>query len=121
MHETALMQNLMTAAVRVLEGRNVTRVNRVTVSIGRFANVLPDAFLFAFEAMTQDGIFKGAKLETEQLSAKIYCSDCGNEYEADGFPIVCPNCQSTNFTIISGEEVYLKSLECEEEQRENGN
>ncbi len=115
MHETALMQNLMVLAARALEGRSVTRVNRVTVSIGRFANVLPDAFLFAFEAMTRDGVFKGAKLETEQLPAKIHCPDCGHEYEADGFPIVCPNCKSRNFTIISGEEVYLKCLECEEE------
>lgn len=115
MHETVLMQNLMETAVQALEGHNVTQVNRVTISLGRFSNVLPDALLFAFEAMTQDGVFKGAQLEMEHLPALARCLDCGYDYEADGFPIICPSCKSTNFTIMSGEEVYLQSLECEEE------
>lgn len=109
MHETALMQNLIAAVKRVAEEHNVARVNRVVISVGKLSNVLPDALSFAFEALTQDGIMKGAKLEIEYLPAVARCDSCGHEYQADEFPIVCPACKSTSFVIISGEEVYIES------------
>jgi hydrogenase nickel incorporation protein HypA/HybF len=114
MHETVLMQNLLTAVEQAIENHHVTKVNRVVVSVGRFANVLPDALSFAFEAMTQDGVMKGAELEIKSMPAVARCDDCGSEYQAEGFPIVCPVCKSTGFTIISGEEVYVESIDCEE-------
>ena len=114
MHETVLMQNLITTVAQALENRNVARVNRVTISVGELANALPDALSFAFEAMTRDGILKGAELEIESLPAVARCDACGHEYQTDGFPIVCPVCKSTGFRIISGEEVYVQSIDCEE-------
>ena len=114
MHETALMQNLITTVAQALENHIVVRVNRVSLSVGKLSNALPDALLFAFEALTQDGIMKGAELEIEHLPIVARCDACSHEYEADGFPIVCPVCESRNFTIISGEEVYVQSIDCEE-------
>lgn len=114
MHETAMMQHLISTVSQVVENRNVKRVNRVTLSVGRFSNVLPEALLFAFEAMTQDGIMKGAVLEMEYLPAMARCGACGREYQAGGFPIACPVCAGRDFTIISGEEVYIQSIDCEE-------
>jgi len=115
MHETALMQDLITTVIQAVERYNVTRVNRVVLSVGKISNVLPEALLFAFEALTREGILKGAELEIEYLPVIARCHVCGHEYQADGFPIVCPGCQSKNFTIISGDEVYIKNIECEEE------
>lgn len=116
MHETALMQNLITTVMKAIENRNVTRVNRIVLSVGKLSNALPDALLFAFEALTQDGILKGAELEIEYLPIVARCRACGHEYRADGFPIICPDCESTSFKIISGEEVYVQSIDidCEE-------
>lgn len=115
MHETALMQELITTVMQAVERYNVTRVNRVVLSVGKISNVLPEALLFAFEALTGEGIMKGAGLEIEYLPIIARCRACGCEYQAEGFPIVCPGCQSKNFTIISGDEVYIKNIECEEE------
>jgi hydrogenase nickel incorporation protein HypA/HybF len=114
MHETALMKNLITTIEQALKGRNVMRVNCVYISVGKLSNALPDALSFAFEALTQDGFLKGAKLVIENLPAVARCEDCGQEYHADRFPIVCPACSSTSFIIISGEEVYIQSIDCEE-------
>jgi hydrogenase nickel incorporation protein HypA/HybF len=114
MHEISLMQSLISTVSQVLENRNIKRVNRVTLSVGKLSNVLPDALSFAFETMTQDGIMKGAELEMEFLPAVARCGTCGHEYQADGFPIVCPVCAGRDFTIIGGEEVYIQSIDCEE-------
>lgn len=114
MHETALMKNLIKTIEQVLEGRNVMRVNRVYISVGKLSNALPDALLFAFDALTQDGFLKGAELVIENLPAVARCKVCGHEYQADQFPFVCPVCSSTSFIIINGEEVYIQSIDCEE-------
>lgn len=113
MHETALMGNMISSIEQAIEGRNVTRVNSVYISVGKLSNVLPDALLFAFEALTQEGILKGAELVIENLPAIVGCKVCGHEYQSEKFPIVCPACGSTDFMIKSGEEVYIKSIDCE--------
>lgn len=115
MHETVLMRNLLDTVEQAIKDHHVKHVNRVVISVGRFANVLPDALSFAFEAMTQDGIMKGAELEIKPMPAVARCDDCGKEYQVDAFPIACPACKSTSFRIISGEEVYIESIDCEEE------
>ena len=114
MHETALMKNMISTIKQALEGRNIKRVNRVYISVGKLSNVLPDALSFAFEALTHDGFLKGAELVIENLPAVARCEVCRHEYHVDKFPIVCPACSSTGFTIISGEEVYVQSIDCEE-------
>jgi len=114
MHETSLMKNLLVAVEQALEGRNVLRVNRVSISVGRLSNALPDALSFAFEALTQDGLLKGAELVIEDLPAVARCEACGHEYRVEQFPFVCPSCGSTAFRIISGEEVYVESIDYEE-------
>lgn len=113
MHELALMQDLMACAGEIIQQRHVTRVIRVFVSVGRFSNVLPDALQLAFESMTQEGAMKGAELKIGYLPATARCGACGREYEPDGFPLGCPGCGSDDFKIISGEEVYLQSMDCE--------
>jgi hydrogenase nickel incorporation protein HypA/HybF len=119
MHETALMQNLIETTLEVLKNRNIIRVDRVTVSVGKFANVLPDALSFAFEAMTGDGILKGAKLEIVNTPAVARCGDCGYEYQTDSFPFVCPVCKSRMFILKSGEEVYIQNIYCEEKETDD--
>jgi len=113
MHETVIMGNLIETVEKAVENLDVARVTRVTLAVGKLSNVLPEALEFAFEALTQQGIMKGAKLEIESLPAIARCDDCGREYQADGFPIVCPACKSNGFTIISGDEVYVQSIEYE--------
>lgn len=113
MHETALIQDLMSIAERALQGRNVKRVNTVKLAIGALANAMPDALTFAFEAMTQTGLLQGAKLEMIHLPVKARCDQCGVEYQSDNFPFVCPDCSSIFYTITQGEDIYIISLDCE--------
>ncbi len=115
MHETVLMQNLLGAVYKAVENHKVVQVNKVIISVGQLSNALPDALSFAFKAMTQDGIMKDARLIIEQPPAQAKCEGCGREYQVEGFPIVCPSCKSTWFSVISGDEVYIQSIDCEEE------
>jgi len=113
MHEMALMQNLLIIAEKTLKGHKVKRANSVTLSIGKLSNAMPAALIFAFEAMTQLGPLKGAKLEIKELPVSVRCEVCGNEYEPKAFPYKCPECKSYYYTITQGEDVIIESMDCE--------
>jgi len=113
MHETALMQDLLSIAENALQGQNVKQVNTVKLAVGTLANAMPDALIFAFEAMTQSGLLQGATLEMVPLPVKARCESCGHEYEPTDFPFLCPVCQSIYYTITQGEDIYIISLDCE--------
>ncbi|MDP4132504.1 MAG: hydrogenase maturation nickel metallochaperone HypA [Bacillota bacterium] len=113
MHETALIQNLIVVAQKTLEEHNVKRVNSVTLSVGKLSNAMPDALSFAFEAMTQRGSLKGAKLIMKEIPVTVCCLDCGAEYNPLNFPIICPKCNSIYYKITQGEDIFIESLDCE--------
>jgi hydrogenase nickel incorporation protein HypA/HybF len=108
------MQNLLGAVYKAVENHNVVHVNKVIISVGQLSNALPDALSFAFKAMTQEGIMKDAELIIEETPAQAKCETCGREYTVDGFPIICPSCKGNRFSIISGDDVYIQSIDCEE-------
>jgi len=113
MHETALMLSLTTVAKRVASEHKVKRVNSITLSVGRLSNAMPDALAFAFESMTQEGPLKGAKLKMIEVPVRTLCDNCGTEYEPTEFPFECPACKSVYYKIIQGEDIYIKSIDCE--------
>lgn len=113
MHETVLMRNLIAIAVRKIEANHIGRVSKVTVSIGKLSNAMPNALLFAFEAMTQNGPLEGAVLEMKEIPVSACCDECGNEYKPENFPFICPSCGSSYYIITQGEDIYIESLECE--------
>lgn len=115
MHETALTGNLIDVALNALSKQKIKRVNCITVSVGVLAGVLPAAMEFAFEAMTAGTILEGSELVLETSPAVMRCSECSYEYESSSFPYTCPVCGSTRFSIVRGEEVFIKTIDCEEE------
>ncbi|MEG1547677.1 MAG: hydrogenase maturation nickel metallochaperone HypA [Clostridia bacterium] len=115
MHETVLVSNLLMLAREELETYRVKRVNTVTIALGKLANALPDALCFAFEASAQHGFFKGAKLLIKELPITAKCRDCDKVYSPDGFPFSCPICGSVLFELTGGEEVYISSIDFEED------
>ena len=71
MHEMSLMEGILNRAADALSEYKVAKVNSLTVRVGVLANVMPAAFEFAFEALTDDTIFSGARLITEVLQMCI--------------------------------------------------
>ena len=81
--------------------------------MGRLSNVLPDALSFAFEALTQKGIMKGAELEIKYLPAGFAAIPAAmNTWRMNCRS--CPACKSRSFVITGGEERILESIDCVE-------
>lgn len=114
MHEMSLMQGILERATEALSGYQVAKVNSLHVKIGVLANIMPEAFDFAFEVLTQDSIFAGAQLMTDILPLQARCSQCGRVFEQEQISLICPYCQLPTGKVISGGEVYLASIDFEE-------
>ncbi len=112
MHEAALAESLVRTALEAAAG-NGGRVVRLTVLVGELAGVLPEALTFAFDALKRGTRLANATLWLERQRVLAVCEDCAARYEPEGFPFLCPACQSRFFRIERGEEVLLKELEME--------
>jgi len=114
MHEASLVGNMLQLAEQSLQTYNVRQINILKVCIGPFAGVMEDALYAAFEAATQTGLFKGARLEINKPLAKARCYNCDNIDEIEKFPYQCSKCGGNMPELLTGRELYLETIDFDE-------
>ena len=115
MHEMSLMEGILQRAEAALAEYQVKKVNSITVKLSPLANIMPDAFAFAFEALTTGTVFDGSQLITQMLPLTAFCDQCQKKFEDTAIPPHCPSCGAVAKEILSGAEVYLASIDFDEE------
>jgi hydrogenase nickel incorporation protein HypA/HybF len=111
-HELSIADAIVAIAEEHAAGRRVTKVE---VKIGHLRQVVPSALAFAFELVAEGTTVEGAELEIEDVPARIACRKCAAERRAAEFPFTCPSCGSTDVDVLSGDELYVDSLELADE------
>ena len=117
MHEISLVTTLLALVEEELAKHQLTKLHVVRVRHGALANVVPDALSFAFEALTQDGPFAGARLELEEEPLVLRCA-CSASFSPghtrELFFAPCPACGETSgHAVEKGRELYLQHIEAE--------
>ncbi len=113
MLEGALTENLFEHVLIHAREANAKRVTRVKVSIGALSDATSESIQFYFDQLAPGTIVEGAALEFESQPASAKCPSCGPEFEIDDIYATCPACQTFPVKVISGDGVYLSSLEVE--------
>ncbi|MCK5556754.1 MAG: hydrogenase maturation nickel metallochaperone HypA, partial [Candidatus Hydrogenedentes bacterium] len=54
-----------------------------------------------------------AVLEIEEVIARGKCASCDTEFPVDNYQFICPSCGGPDISIVSGEELFIDSLEGE--------
>ena len=116
MHELAIADSVVQIASRHADGRQVTKVY---LKVGHLRQVVPSALAFSFELVAQGTPVEGAELEMEEIPVTGKCRECGAESQLAGFPLQCGACGGFALQILEGEELYVESLELEEQPAEN--
>ena len=117
MHEMSIVTSLLSLIDDELKKHQLETLLVVRVRHGSLANIVPEAMLFAFEALTQGGPFEGARLELEEEPVVLRCS-CGTcfspEQKRELLFAPCPACGETlGHTVEKGRELYLQHIEAE--------
>jgi len=115
MHEASLAAGVLRIVSEAAAGKE-ERVVRVTVSVGELAGVMPEALVFAFDALKKNTPLAGASLSLEKEPVSARCEDCGTEYFPRAFPYLCPSCGSNAFRIVRGEDVFVKKMELKKDE-----
>ena len=116
MHELAIADSVVQIAGRHAAGRRVTKVY---LKVGHLRQVVPSALAFSFELVAQGTPLEGAELEMEEVPVRGKCRGCGTESRLAGFPLQCVACGGFDLQILEGGELYVESLELEEQPAES--
>jgi hydrogenase nickel incorporation protein HypA/HybF len=108
MHELALCQAIVDTVERRSGGR---RVEQVDVRIGHFRQVVPDSLQFSWGLLTEGTDLAGCRLVVDHVPAVIECRSCGATTTLEVPILVCSSCESSDVTLVSGEELLVASVD----------
>lgn len=111
MHELSVTENILSIALSHAEQNGADQVTAINLVIGDFSNLLPDCIQYYWEIIAEGTICKKAELHFDRRPAVFRCDDCRHEYIINGEMTGCPNCQSSNVALISGNEFWVDSIE----------
>ena len=134
MHEFALAEAVIRAALQTAESEGMTAVTRVAVRVGELQSIQKDTFVFALQqTRTDDPRLADTTMEVEIVPASFSCRDCGHaftladtaERDANAKEAIhfvpelahafmrCPACESPDFEVVDGRGVAISEIEGE--------
>ena len=113
MHELAITEGIIKAAVPEAERAGAKRILEIRLKVGELSGVIPECIQEYFNIASAGTIAEGAKIAVERLPVTVRCNACGYEGAIDRRRIRCSACGGMDIKLISGREYYVDSLEVE--------
>ncbi len=113
MHEVSIAEEIKDIVIKNLKKNNAKKVKRIVLQIGKLTSIVPDALLFAFEVISKNTPLENAKVEIETIEIKAKCKSCKKVFKLENFEYQCPSCKKTDFQIIEGREMVIRTIEME--------
>jgi hydrogenase nickel incorporation protein HypA/HybF len=133
-HELALADSVVKAALRAANQSGMERIERITVKVGELQSIERDLFEFSLTNVipAHEPRLEGVAFDVIEEKVRFRCRSCGNDYgrgdvdiDADGdegeavhfIPELshayarCPECRSPDFDITQGRGITLERIE----------
>jgi len=118
MHEMSIAMDVLKIVNQHLPVGRPVRVTKVRLKIGKLTAVVPDNFKFCMEVIARDTPAEGAEIIIDEVPLKVECEACGKISELKEPLFLCPGCESASLKILSGRDLFIESIEVEEEEGE---
>lgn len=115
MHELAITQSMLDLALEQAKQNNATRIQKISVTIGEMSGVVDECVRFYFAFLGEGTIAEGAELAIRSIPATARCRQCKTRFEVHNMDWICPVCGKAQIEIVGGKELYLESIEVEDE------
>ncbi len=110
MHELSLAQNIIAIVKETLDRQPDVSPKTVRVSIGEMVAVVPKLLHHAYDALIADTPLQGSKLDITIIPVTAICHSCRKTFGLDEYEFLCPNCQSSDIEVLTGDEFFIKDL-----------
>jgi len=112
MHELSIAQNVLDIVSEQCARSGHAKIDSVNLRIGRASGIMPDALIFAFDAIKSDSIAQDAVLNIEEIPVTGLCNDCSHGFIVqEEYILSCPACKGSSFQIRSGRELDIIDME----------
>lgn len=114
-HEVAVALAMVDELRKIAEDNSAKKILNIRLRIGRMSGIVTDSLKFAFDAVKLEHAFiSSAEIVIEEVPLVYKCNECGGSFHTDTiyFPS-CPDCDSYNLMIVSGEEQHIEKVEME--------
>jgi hydrogenase nickel incorporation protein HypA/HybF len=113
MHELSVTESILEISLRHAANAKAKRITDLYLVIGQLATIVDDSVQFYWDIISKDSPAEGAKLHFRRIPAELICGNCNTRYTLDNNTLACPECDSTNVKIVTGQEFFLESIEVE--------
>jgi hydrogenase nickel incorporation protein HypA/HybF len=113
MHELPITENILEIALRHANQANAKKINTIYLTIGELASVVDDSVQFYWEIIAKDTIAEDALLRFKRIPTMLQCQVCSLQFTPNEDDFSCPDCNSLNVRVVSGNEFYLESIDVE--------
>ena len=133
MHELALADAVMRAALRAADDAGMDRIEKLVVKVGELQQIEKELFEFSLTSVlsSQDERLAEAVFDVTEERVRFGCNACGCDYTRDDISLEggvegeaihfipelshafarCPNCGSPDFEILAGRGITLERIE----------
>ena len=108
MHELSICTAIAKIAHNAAAGRPVERVR---VDVGHLRQVVPDTLSHSWELVVFNTPLEGVPLEVREVPAVIECKSCHARTTLEEPIFRCGTCGSTETEVITGDELFVTSLD----------
>ena len=109
MHELSIAQNIAKIVADNVVDYPGARVNSITVMVGIYSGVDPEALRFSFPIASEGTAAEGAELHIDSVPFKLTCKECGSSVVSESMH--CPACGSMEIAVESGQELTVSSID----------
>ncbi len=113
MHESSIVLAILKSTDDIVTSENLASVEAINIVVGRLHQIVPEFMNNVFHEMKKDyPALIEAVINLEVRDVRIKCNDCQAESTIAAEPIfICPHCNGMQTKLISGDEMYIKSIE----------
>ena len=112
MHELSIAHNIVKIVTDNVVDYPGARVNSITVMVGIYSGVDPEALKFSFPIVSEGTAAEGAELHIDSVPFKLTCKECGSSSVVSE-SMRCPVCGSIEIAVELGRELTVSSIDLE--------
>ena len=118
MREYSLCAGIVAAVVQEYERIDPppARLKRVKVVAGSLHQIVPEYLVSAYELLSRETPAEGSEMDLVMAPIVCRCRACGWEGGIDPPFFQCGSCEKLDVDVVGGNELYLESLEVEEDE-----